>query len=169
MRGAAPAPQDRQRTDARRDRGGPSHARNPLEDGPRRLGIALARRLETPLRGHALQPRRELRTHADLRPRHGQRRGQRADRPLLGEQLARLERRRTHDPLPLRPQRLDAGVGDEPRGRRPAPALAARRRHRGLRHQPPRRQGVVRAPGTGLRPQVVGRVQGYAPLQSTYL
>ncbi len=58
---------------------------NPLEDGPRRLGIALARRLETPLRGHALQPRRELRTHADLRPRHGQRRGQRADRPLLLE------------------------------------------------------------------------------------
>ena len=110
---------------------------NPLEDGPRRLGIALARRLETPLRGHALQPRRELRTHADLRPRHGQRRGQRADRPPLLENNSpawsadgRTIRFLSDRSGSMQVWEMNPEGGDL---RQP---LAARRRHRGLRHQP---------------------------------
>ena len=140
-----------------------------MENEPCRLLVALARRAYAPLCADRLQHGRKPRRDDHLGRRPCDQGRDAPDRHRVEQRRSQVERRRGEDLLPLGPQRLDAGMGNDARRRQRQTALGIRQGRRRLRHQSPRRQGVVRTARRGLRPQVVGRLQGHGQIEGPHL
>ncbi len=174
VRQAARTAENRQRPDGRRNRRRTAHARSDVEDAPRRLVVALARRHATALHADGLQhgrkPRRDDRV--DGRNRH---RGMpAADRRRIELRGAAMVGRRAVGMVPLGPQRLDAGMADG--GRRDARAADYGRRRRrgnprrgGIRRGARRKTHLVGADRPCGGTQIVGRPQRPARIESPHL